>query len=69
MQSTHSEEFFNNEIAFLVLQVGKINKLIEGSKTNKDKLGIWQYTRHRQQFIDQINALLTEYNLKISTSV
>jgi hypothetical protein len=69
MQTAHSEEFFNNEIAFLVLQVGKINKLIEGSQTNKDKIGMWQYTRHRQQFIDQINDLLTEYNLKISTAV
>jgi hypothetical protein len=65
----HSEEFFNNEIAFLVLQVGKINQLIEGSQNNKDKIGIWQYTRHRQQFIDQLNDLLTAYNLKISTAV
>jgi hypothetical protein len=65
----HSEEFFNNEIAFLVLQVGKINKLIEGSQGNEDKIGIWQYTRHRQQFIDQLNDLLTEYNLRISTAV
>jgi hypothetical protein len=55
----HSEEFFNNEIAYLVLQVGKINRLIEGSQNNKDKIGIWQYTRHRQQFIDQLNDLLT----------
>jgi hypothetical protein len=69
MTATHSEEFFNNEIAFLVLQVGKINKLIEGSQNNKDKIGIWQYTRHRQQFIDQLNDLLTEYNLRISTAV
>jgi hypothetical protein len=69
MQTIHSEEFFNNEIAFLVLQVGKINKLIESTQTNKDKIGVWQYTRHRQQFIDQINDLLTEYNLKISTAV
>ena len=65
----HSEEFFNNEIAFLVLQVGKINQLIEGSQNNKDKIGIWQYTRHRQQFIDQLNDLLTAYNLKISTAI
>jgi hypothetical protein len=69
MATMHSEEFFNNEIAYLVLQVGKINRLIEGSQNNKDKIGIWQYTRHRQQFIDQLNDLLTSYNLKISTAV
>jgi hypothetical protein len=69
METIHSEEFFNNEIAFLVVQVGKINQLIEGSQNSKDKIGIWQYTRHRQQFIDQLNDLLTTYNLKISTAV
>ena len=69
MTATHSEEFSSNEIAYLVIQVGKINKLIEGSQNNKDKIGIWQYTRHRQQFIDQLNELLNAYNLKILTTV
>jgi hypothetical protein len=69
MTTTHSEEFPHNEIAFLVTQVGKINKLIEGSQNNKDKIGIWQYTCHRQQFIDQLNELLNAYNLKISTAI
>ena len=69
MTAIHSEEFFNSEIAFLVVQVGKINKFIEGSQNNKDKIGIWQYTRHRQQFIDQLNELLNAYNLKILTTV
>jgi hypothetical protein len=69
MAATHTEEFSHNEIAFLVTQVGKINKLIEGSQNNKDKIGIWQYTRHRQQFIDQLNELLNAYNLTVLTAV
>jgi hypothetical protein len=67
MTAIHSEEFTHSEIAFLVIQVGKINQLIEDSQNNKDKIGIWQYKRHRQQFIDQLNKLLNAYNLKIST--
>ncbi len=68
MQTTHSEEFFNKEIAYLVLQIGKINELITGSKNQDDKLGVWQYTRHRQQFIDQLNDLLMQYKLQISVA-
>ena len=36
MQTTHSEEFFNKEIAYLILQIGKINNLITGSKNQED---------------------------------
>jgi hypothetical protein len=68
MQTTHSEEFFNKEIAYLVLQIGKINELIMGSKTQEDKLGVWQYTKHRQQFVDQLNNLLMQYQLHISVA-
>ena len=35
MKTAHSEEFFNKEIAYLVLQIGKINELINGSKEIK----------------------------------
>ncbi|MBL7816731.1 MAG: hypothetical protein JNL70_17050 [Saprospiraceae bacterium] len=66
MQTTYSEEFINKEIAYLILQIGKINDLITGSKKQEDKLGVWQYTKHRQQFIDQLNGLLTHYQLRIS---
>jgi hypothetical protein len=69
MAATYSENFSCKEIVYLVNQVGKINKLIEGSQNNKDKIGIWQYIHHRQQFIDQLNELLNAYNLKISTAV
>jgi hypothetical protein len=68
MQVQHSEEFFNKEIAYLVLQIGKINDLIVGSKNQHDNLGVWQYTRHRQQFIDQLNTLLMQYQLQISVT-
>ncbi len=68
MQIEHSEEFFNKEIAYLVLQIGKINDLIVGSKNQDDKLVVWQYTRHRQQFIDQLNTLLMQYQLQISAT-
>ena len=68
MQVTHSEAFFNSEIAFLVLQIGKINDIISSSKSQNDNLGVWQYTRHRQQFIDQLNTLLTQYQLQISVA-
>ena len=68
MQTTHSEAFFNSEIAFLVLQIGKINDIISKSQSHNDKLGVWQYTRHRQQFIDQLNDLLTQYQLQISAT-
>jgi hypothetical protein len=66
MQKANSEAFFNNEIAYLVLQIGKINDLIATCKKQNDKLGVWQYTKHRQQFVDQLNELLTEYKLHIS---
>ncbi len=66
MQTPYSEEFFNKEIAFLVLQIGKINGIISNNTQNQDKLGVWQYTRHRQQFIDQLNDLLRQYQLQIS---
>ena len=69
MQVTHSEAFFNSEIAFLVLQIGKINDIISSSKSQNDNLGVWQYTRHRQQFIDQLNSLLMQYQLHISIAV
>jgi hypothetical protein len=69
MQAQYSEEFFNKEIAYLVLQIGKINELILRCKNQKDNLGVSQYTRHRQQFIDQLNALLLQYNLQISAKV
>ena len=68
MKTAHSEEFFKKEIAYLVLQIGKINELINGSKNKNDKLGIWQYTKHRQQFIDQLNDLLMQYQLHISVA-
>ncbi len=68
MQATHSETFFNSEIAFLVLQIGKINDIISSSKSQNDNLGVWQYTRHRQQFIDQLNTLLTQYQLQVSVA-
>ncbi len=68
MQTTYSEEFFNKEIAHLILQIGKINDLITGSKKQEDKLGVWQYTKHRQQFVDQLNNLLTQYQLHISVA-
>jgi hypothetical protein len=66
MQTIYSEEFFNKEIAYLVLQIGKVNELITGSSTQNDNLGVWQYTRHRQQFVDQLNSLLVQYQLHIS---
>ena len=66
--TVYSEDFFNKEIAFLVLQIGKINELIHSLKTNNDKLGVWQYTQHRQQFVDQLNALLEQYHLRISVA-
>lgn len=62
----YSEEFFNKEITFLILQIGKINEMIKSSSTHNDKLGIWQYTRHRQQFVDQLSELLKQYQLQIS---
>ena len=68
MKAHHSEEFFNKEIAYLVLQIGKINDLISTQTTHQDKLSVWQYTRHRQQFIDQLNELLGQYKLQISVS-
>ena len=68
MQTPYSEEFFNKEIAFLVLQIGKINEMIGLNTNNNDKLGISQYTRHRQQFIDQLNELLRQYQLQISVA-
>jgi flagellar biosynthesis chaperone FliJ len=68
MQVTHSEAFFNSEIAFLVLQIGKINDIISSNKSHNDNLGVWQYIRHRQQFIDQLNTLLTQYQLQISVA-
>ena len=66
--TTYSETFFNSEIAFLVLQIGKINEMIQGSHSHNDKLGIWQYSRHRQQFVDQLNELLQQYQLHISVA-
>jgi hypothetical protein len=69
MQAQYSEAFFNKEIAYLVLQIGKINELILRCKNQKDNMGVSQYTRHRQQFIDQLNALLLQYNLQISAKV
>ena len=66
--TVYSEEFFNKEIAFLVLQIGKINEMIQGSNTHNDKLAVWQYTRHRQQFVDQLNELLGQYQLHISVA-
>ena len=68
MQTTYSEEFFYKEIAYLILQIGKINDLITGSKKQEDKLGVWQYTKHRQQFVDQLNNLLMQYQLRISVA-
>jgi hypothetical protein len=47
MQAQYSEDFFNKEIAYLVLQIGKINELILRCKNQKDNLGVSQYTRHR----------------------
>jgi hypothetical protein len=32
-------------------------------------LGVSQYTRHCQQFMGQLNALLLQYNLQISAKV
>ena len=69
MQAQYSEEFFNKEIAFLVLQIGKINELILRCKNQKDSMGVSQYTRHRQQFIDQLNNHLLQYDLQISAKV
>jgi hypothetical protein len=69
LQAKYSEAFFNKEIAFLVLQIGKINELILRCKNQKDNLGVSQYTRHRQQFMGQLNALLLQYNLQISAKV
>ena len=68
MKAHHSEEFFNKEIAYLVLQIGKINDMISTQTNHQDKLSTWQYTRHRQQFIDQLNELLGQYKLQISVS-
>jgi hypothetical protein len=69
MQAQYSEAFFNKEIAYLVLQIGKMNELILRCKNQKDNLGVSQYTRHRQQFMGQLNALLLPYNLQISAKV
>jgi hypothetical protein len=69
MQAQYSEAFFNKEIAYLVLQIGKINELILRCKNQKDNVGVSQYTRHRQKFMGQLNALLLQYNLQISAKV
>ncbi len=58
----------SEEIPFLVLQIGKINKLIQSLQTNNDKLGVWQYSQHWQQFVDQLNSLLAQYHLRISVA-
>ena len=68
MQNINKEKFFNSEIAFLVLQIGKLNDLINLCNNQNDKLGVSQYSRNRQQFIDQLNNILTDYKLHIAIS-
>lgn len=68
MPAQDSEAFFNKEMTYLVIPIGKINALILRCKNQKHTIGVSQCSRLRQQFIDQLNTLLQQYNLQISAN-
>ena len=66
MKAVSNIEFRENEIKFLLNQIEKINKLIHLYKSHDDDFSVSEYTRHRQDFINQLNIQLHSYKLQIS---
>ena len=36
--------------------------------TEGGTFAVWQYTQHRQQFVDQLNGLLEQYLMRMSVA-
>ena len=60
------------KVANLLEQIEAVNKMIDLHKSREDKamalLSINQYVAHRQDFIDQLNAIFNKYSLSIVNS-
>ena len=59
------------KVADLLEQIQAVDKIIELHKSRKDieiaQLSIKQYGLHRQEFINQLNAIFNKYSLNVNS--
>jgi hypothetical protein len=61
----------DRKVADLLEQIERVNKMIDLHKSREDKAialtSVNQYVAHRQDFIDQLNAIFNKYALFINS--
>jgi hypothetical protein len=54
-----------NQIAHLLELIERVNKRIVDCENDDDALGIWQYRHQKQDFLRQLNTLMSTYQLQV----
>jgi hypothetical protein len=56
------------QITHLLDLIESVNKRIVACKEDDDALGIWQYAHQKQDFVNQLNHLMSTYQLQVAAA-